>query len=269
MTTLTEMMEKLAQPFDPDALQWKPQATTKDKKKALGVPYADPRAYIDRLNEVAGADWSDDYTILDGGAVVLCRLTVAGVTRSDVGESEANDQNTATSAVAQAFKRAAVKFGLGRYLYSLPKTWVAYDEKRRSFTPEGLAQLRRVAAGESPASATAKGSPRPARKAAQSASGNGTKPANGNGRSWPGATVQALLQEGLADHPKHAVNILNKSDLPADASPADALTWARAYRRERGNGSNVATAAARTNGKASDTALPVDHTRGRNKLFKT
>jgi hypothetical protein len=138
-------MEKLNMPFAADMVQWKPQATTKDKTRALAVAYVDVRAYVDRLNEVAGADWSDDYEVLDGGSVVLCRLTVGGVTRSDIGEADHTDQNTATSAIAQAFKRACVKFGLGAYLYRLPKTWAAYDAQRRAFTPEALAQLERLA----------------------------------------------------------------------------------------------------------------------------
>jgi hypothetical protein len=142
---LEELRDQLARPFDPEAIYWKPQATNGDR--ALAIAYADARAYQDRLNEVAGADWSDEYEVLDGGAVVLCRLTVAGVTRADIGEAEPGDRNTATSALAQAFKRAAVKFGVGRYLYDLPKTWVDYDAQRKRFTPDGERKLRAVLAG--------------------------------------------------------------------------------------------------------------------------
>jgi hypothetical protein len=112
--------------------------------RALAIAHADARAYQGRLNEVVGNDWSDDYELLEGGAVVLCRLTVAGVTRSDIGEASPDDRNTATSAVAQAFKRAAVKFGIGRYLYDLPKTWVEYDRQRKRFTEGGPARLEQV-----------------------------------------------------------------------------------------------------------------------------
>ena len=58
-----------------------------------------------------------------------------------------NDQNTATSAIAQAFKRACVKFGLGAYLYRLPKTWAEYDQQRPDFTQEAKARLQRLAGG--------------------------------------------------------------------------------------------------------------------------
>jgi len=52
----------------------------------------------------------------DGGKVVVCRLTIGGVTRADVGEAPPNDENTAATALAQAFKGACVKFGMGAYL---------------------------------------------------------------------------------------------------------------------------------------------------------
>ena len=120
MELTREMMEALAQPFPADAIQWKPGATNHDKTRGLALAYVDLRHYIDRLNEVAGTDWSDDYEVQAGGTVVLCRLTIAGVTRADVGEAASGDENTATSALAQAFKRACVKFGLGAYLYRLP-----------------------------------------------------------------------------------------------------------------------------------------------------
>jgi hypothetical protein len=138
-------MAALSQPFPAQVVNWKPQATSKDGKKALAVPYVEVRAYQDRLNEVMGADWSDDYEVLDGGAVVVCRLTIGGVTRTDVGESNPGDQNTATSALAQAFKRACVKFGLGAYLYRLPGRWEEYDSQRRRFTNTALARLQRLA----------------------------------------------------------------------------------------------------------------------------
>ena len=137
---LDGLLDELANPFDPVRVEWKPQATS--GSRALAVAYADARTYQDRLNEVAGADWSDDYQVLDDGAVVLCRLSVCGVTRSDIGEAPKSDQNTATSALVQAFKRACVKFGVGRYLYDLPKIWVNYDPQRKHFTERALRDLQ-------------------------------------------------------------------------------------------------------------------------------
>lgn len=140
------VLNQLATPFDPDVISWKPGATTKDKARALALAYADPRAYTDRLNEIAIGEWHDDYDIIPFGdrVFITCRLTIFGVTRVDVGEEplgqsdERFKDNALTSAVAQAFKRACVKFGLGAYLYSLPQEWAEYDSQKRRFSDKGL-----------------------------------------------------------------------------------------------------------------------------------
>jgi hypothetical protein len=143
MSTLTsEVLAQLSEPFPPDVIQFKPGATTRDKDRALALAYADTRAYLDRLDEIVGADWSDDYEVSPDGQRVVCHLTIGGVTRCDVGEEEAIDKNTTTSAAAQAFKRAAAKFGLGRYIYHLPQMWVDYDAQKRRFTDSALVTLR-------------------------------------------------------------------------------------------------------------------------------
>jgi hypothetical protein len=64
--------------------------------------------------------------------VVVSRVTIHGLgTHTGVGEEWADDENAATRAEAQAFKRACACFGLGRYLYDLDKTWVDLDQSNR------------------------------------------------------------------------------------------------------------------------------------------
>lgn len=129
--TLNAIHSKLCKPFAASLVELKPGATTKDQSRALCMPFVDSRAYQTRLDRVVGPEgWSVEYRPLSDRAV-LCRLTILGVTREDVGECNANDENAATSAVAQSFKRACSAFGLGRYLYSLPQIWAAYDAQKR------------------------------------------------------------------------------------------------------------------------------------------
>jgi hypothetical protein len=129
--TLNDAHVLLCKPFAPSLIELKPGAITGDKSRALAMPFVDSRAYQTRLDRVVGpAGWSVEYRPLSDRAV-LCRLTILGVTREDVGECNASDENAATSAVAQSFKRACSAFGLGRYLYSLPQIWAQYDEKKR------------------------------------------------------------------------------------------------------------------------------------------
>lgn len=128
---------KLRNPFHPGEVKWKAQATSGDKTKALAVAYVDARAVMDRLDEVLGnAGWKDEYVPQEGGNFV-CRLSlrIGGewIAKEDVGnpseQPDAGDKMKA--AFSDALKRAAVKFGVGRYLYHLPQVWVGYDAQRR------------------------------------------------------------------------------------------------------------------------------------------
>jgi hypothetical protein len=71
--------------------------------------------------------------------LVTCELTIFGLgSHSATGEEWADNDNAATSAEAQAFKRAATCFGLGRYLYHFTGVWVDLDERKR---PKSIPRL--------------------------------------------------------------------------------------------------------------------------------
>lgn len=149
MSTSDELLTALSAPFDPADITWKPGATTKDKGKALGLAYADLRAYQDRLDSLLGLDWAVSYAPW-GDNRIVCTLTLypegqPAVSRSSTGEVTSESlraEIAGTVAEAQAFKRAAAMFGLGRYLYHLPQVWAEFDGRR--FTPSGEAALRRA-----------------------------------------------------------------------------------------------------------------------------
>jgi hypothetical protein len=135
-------LQALSVPFDPADVHFKPQAIS--GSRCLAVAYLDARAVMDRLDEVCGLGWSDAYEVLPGGSV-LCRLQVAvdgqTVVKCDVGSpSEQPDEgDRMKAAFSDALKRAAVKFGIGRYLYRLPKQWADFDpQKKQIKTPSQL-----------------------------------------------------------------------------------------------------------------------------------
>lgn len=146
--TLTDIHKRLCAPFPLWAIEVKPGAVTKDKARAMAMAYVDARAYQTRLDRLAGPEgWTVEYRPI-GDRAILCRLTILGVAREDVGECDAGDPNQATSATMQAFKRACAAFGMGRYLYNLPKPWVDYDDARRQIKDSaGAAQEIYVLAG--------------------------------------------------------------------------------------------------------------------------
>src|SRR5262249_40457923 len=121
MMTALEIADALSAFFPSTAVRFRPGATSGNR--ALALPYVDCRAVHQRLDDVLGLDgWQDSYEVLSDGSVVCtlrCRIGDAWITRQDVGSpSEQPDEgDRRKAAFSDALKRAAVKFGVGRYLY--------------------------------------------------------------------------------------------------------------------------------------------------------
>ena len=133
----------LTAPFQPGEVKFKPQSVKGNR--ALALAYIDCRVIQDRLDEVLGVEnWMDEYEILTDGSV-MCRLKLRlngeWVVKTDVGSpSEQPDSgDRLKAAFSDAMKRAAVKFGIGRYLYRLPAVWCDYDPQKKQFS--GTPQL--------------------------------------------------------------------------------------------------------------------------------
>ncbi len=93
------------------------------RRERRQVHYITARTVMNRLDDVLGpASWWDEYMPLENS--VICRLTIrlpdgTTLTKSDAGGyagmPDSGDDDK--SGFSDAFKRAAVKFGIGRYLY--------------------------------------------------------------------------------------------------------------------------------------------------------
>lgn len=128
MDDMKDILAELRKPFPPEHIEWKPQSKTKAGDKAWAAAFVDARRYQDRLDE-ADPNWTARYEFLkDDGSGVICHMTVGSVTRSDIGAKDEGGMNVETSTIAQAFKRAATTFGLGRDLYLLPTVAWPIDE---------------------------------------------------------------------------------------------------------------------------------------------
>src|SRR5579863_10643802 len=143
-----EALVRLEEPFASKEVKWLVAATSRDGRKGRVTPYADPRAYTDRLNQIFTASgWTREYTvntvspitrmkkdkpIQTGKVLVTCVVSIPGVgTHSGSGEEWADEEHAMTSAEAQSFKRACSVFGLGRYFYNFAEMWVDLDEYKR------------------------------------------------------------------------------------------------------------------------------------------
>lgn len=146
------LFDNIAAPFHPDAISWRAQSLTRDKTKAMALAYIDARDVMRRLDEACGpAGWQCDYPHANGKTI--CRI---GIKVDDEWIWKANgagdtDIEAEKGAISDAFKRAAVMWGVGRYLYDMKSPWaeceVGDNGKWKKWTPSGEAELRRAAEG--------------------------------------------------------------------------------------------------------------------------
>jgi len=126
----------LAMPFGDEFIKAKIQSATRDKSKNAWVAYIERASVVQRLNQVDPA-WvfeSDPAEQISygmfGGKVHVdewrCRgrLTVKGVTRTNEGADK-----DPKSAQTDAFKRCAVLFGVGEFLYNLDVVYLPENVK--------------------------------------------------------------------------------------------------------------------------------------------
>ena len=122
MEELQEIQQKLKVkiPF-----KWRVQSFSKYKAQATCVSYIDSRDVQDILD--ASCVWSDRY--YSEGGLLFCEITIYADSReykrTDTGSESNVDKQKGHS--SDAFKRAAVKFGVGRFLYSQPMQYVTSD----------------------------------------------------------------------------------------------------------------------------------------------
>lgn len=140
-TTWDEVRTELSAPFGNADIEWRAQNFRGPKKAEKGakfdngdclvLPYVTNRAIMERLDEVAGpGHWRNEYQRW-GAKGVLCGLSVRlsnpaaseqqWVTKWD--GADETDIEATKGGLSSAMKRAAVQWGMGRHLYSLPEVW--------------------------------------------------------------------------------------------------------------------------------------------------
>lgn len=118
-------IQALAKEFPRDAIHWRAQTLTKNGDKALALAYLDARDVMDRLDEVCGPEnWQSRYIETPRGRV-LCEIGIRigddWVWKSDgAGDTAVEGEK---GGISDALKRAAVQWGIGRYLYRLESVW--------------------------------------------------------------------------------------------------------------------------------------------------
>ena len=134
----TEIFAALKEPFDPKVVSYRVGATDKDKTKGIALAYIDARDVMKRLDDVMGMKWQVRYPFV-GCCEIGLEIDGEWLWRSN--GSDETDVEGVKGQYSDAFKRAAVLWGVGRYLYYLPNIWVPIKPQGKSWALAELPKL--------------------------------------------------------------------------------------------------------------------------------
>lgn len=255
MTPIDKLHGALAAPFPGNLIEWRVGAVNADKTRGQALPYTTARAIQDRLDDVMGpGGWEAKYRVVEsdmGGqklSAMFCAISLyidgRWITKEDavaltaVSDASRSHIDPVKTAVSDAFKRAAVHWGLGRYLYEFEAPWVALKEGGKYFAaqpslPRHLLPEGDVSATKAGAPADAGGAPAAdSRKGARLTAVPGTEPAPAAAAAAPEATPP----EAAAERPRPAkaeaatevpVAQPQTTEAPAAEAPAAEATHAQ------------------------------------------
>lgn len=135
---IKKIMDRLKYPFKPEQVSWRVGATSKDKTKGIALAYIDARDVMKRLDLVMGHKWQARYPFV-GCCEIGLHIDGEWLWRSN--GSDETDVEGVKGQYSDAFKRAAVLWGIGRYLYYLPNIWIPLKPQGNSYALAETPQL--------------------------------------------------------------------------------------------------------------------------------
>ena len=125
MTKMKEIEAKMRATFPRSDLGYKIAKVDKTNRKAKVQPKINPKALMNRFDELFGIDgWKVCYVVT--GNIVVCKLSV----RIEDDWSSKDGVAQFTESHDEALANAAVKFGIGRQLLDQPDIFVDIKEKK-------------------------------------------------------------------------------------------------------------------------------------------
>ncbi len=133
-------LRELSEPFPQENVHWRVQGTPFARQGeyfAMALAYIDARDVMDRLDEVCGSHcWQSEFFETASGRVV-CRLGIKigdeWVWKSDgAGGTQVEAEK---GGMSDALKRAAVNWGIGRYLYRMDSVWLKCEVRMKDGKP--------------------------------------------------------------------------------------------------------------------------------------
>lgn len=132
-----KQLEALYEFFPEKDVQWRVGNVSKQNpKKGTALAYIEARTVQQRLDDVVGGgNWKVDYQESADGKSFMCTISIWNpelgqwISKSD--GAEKSDIEATKGGYSDAMKRAAVQWGIGRYLYDFPTTWVEVNEYKQ------------------------------------------------------------------------------------------------------------------------------------------
>lgn len=136
--------EALAAPFPPERISWRVGTSNKARRKretgdnyakatkGMALAYIDARDVMGRLDEVCGpGGWQCKYSHAEGKTVCDIGVKVGDEWVWKADGAGNSDIEAEKGALSDAFKRAAVRWGIGRYLYDISSPWCDLDDREQ------------------------------------------------------------------------------------------------------------------------------------------
>lgn len=132
-----EIITKLKAHFPFKELEWRILNTIPDKSCGMVAAYVDNRAIQTRLDEAVGAyNWCNQFESWQDKAQI-CGISIyfderkEWVTKFDGADN--SEYEPIKGGLSDSMKRAAVQWGIGRYLYQLDNIWVEVEQKGKGY----------------------------------------------------------------------------------------------------------------------------------------
>lgn len=147
---VSALMLELKEPFPPAKVSWRIARVVEEngeKGKAQVLAYIDARDVMERLDYICGIEgWQCRYSHTANKTVCDIGIKISGewIWKSDgAGDTDVEAEK---GALSDAFKRAAVRWGVGRYLYDLGNNYAEATKRGKNWyiTPEAQKTLEKL-----------------------------------------------------------------------------------------------------------------------------
>ena len=131
---------KLADPFEDSDIEWRLQHANEERGSGIAVPYVTNRAIQNRLDKTVGiSNWKNEFLPWHGDGKKSAQLCGISIYFPERGEwitkydgAEDSDIEPVKGGLSDSMKRAAVQWGIGRYLYEMDTVFVDIEKSGKT-----------------------------------------------------------------------------------------------------------------------------------------